>query len=62
VADNSLALRLLDWEPQIMFEEGLNRTMDWYFATKSVDNVRAAFDQMLSGRGIVEDDLALVAN
>jgi NAD dependent epimerase/dehydratase len=29
MSDNSLALRLLRWSPQISLEEGLKRTLDW---------------------------------
>src|SRR6266516_5680224 len=32
VADNSLAKKLLGWEPEVPFAEGLHRTIDWYFA------------------------------
>jgi nucleoside-diphosphate-sugar epimerase len=35
VADNSLARRLLGWEPKVMFMDGLHRTADWYFASKN---------------------------
>jgi nucleoside-diphosphate-sugar epimerase len=34
VADNTLARRLLGWEPRIRFIDGLHRTIDWYFASK----------------------------
>ena len=34
VADNSLAKKLLGWEPEVKFIDGLHRTIDWYFATK----------------------------
>jgi nucleoside-diphosphate-sugar epimerase len=51
VADNSLAKRLLGWEPQVLFEEGLRRTFDWYVSTKDADEVRAIFDFMLTERG-----------
>lgn len=40
VADNSLAKRLLGWEPQVAFKDGLKRTIDWYFATKNREEVR----------------------
>jgi len=40
VADNSLAKRLLDWEPKMKFMDGLHRTVDWYFATKDRAEVR----------------------
>src|SRR5713226_1061288 len=40
VADNSLAKKLLGWEPQMRFVDGLDRTADWYFSTKNRDSVR----------------------
>lgn len=50
VADNSLARRLLGWEPKVPFMEGLHRTIDWYFATKDRVQVRATLDRMLTER------------
>lgn len=50
VADNSLAKKLLGWEPQVPFREGLKRTMDWYFLTKDQEQVRQILDQMLTER------------
>lgn len=49
-ADNSLARRLLGWEPKVTFFEGLHRTIDWYFATKDRVQVRARLDRMLTER------------
>jgi nucleoside-diphosphate-sugar epimerase len=40
VADNSLAKRLLGWEPQMKFMDGLHRTIDWYFATKDREDIK----------------------
>jgi nucleoside-diphosphate-sugar epimerase len=51
VADNSLAKRLLDWEPEVLFQEGLRRTWEWYIANKDPQQVREIFDFMLTGRG-----------
>jgi len=51
VADNALAKRLLEWEPQVLFEEGLRRTWEWYVANKDPEQVREIFDFMLTGRG-----------
>jgi nucleoside-diphosphate-sugar epimerase len=51
VADNSRAKVLLDWEPGVLFADGLKRTFDWYFATKDADEVRGILDFMLTGRG-----------
>jgi len=50
VADNSLAKKLLGWEPQVPFREGLKRTIDWYFATKDREQVRGLLDRMLTER------------
>jgi nucleoside-diphosphate-sugar epimerase len=51
VADNSLARRRLGWEPSTNFANGLKTTLEWYFSTKNVEDVRAIFDRMLTGRG-----------
>jgi nucleoside-diphosphate-sugar epimerase len=50
VADNSLAKKLLGWEPQVPFREGLKRTIDWYFATKDREQVRRILNRMLTER------------
>ena len=50
VADNSLAKKLLGWEPQVPFRDGLKRTIDWYFATKDREQVRKILDRMLTER------------
>jgi nucleoside-diphosphate-sugar epimerase len=50
VADNSLAKKLLGWEPQVSFREGLERTIDWYFATKDRERVRNILGRMLTER------------
>lgn len=50
VADNTLANRLLGWEPQMKFMDGLHRTIDWYFAIKKREEVSAYFEYMLTER------------
>jgi nucleoside-diphosphate-sugar epimerase len=50
VADNALARRLLGWQPKVKFVDGLHRTIDWYFATKNQDEVRATLDRTLMER------------
>ncbi|WP_322802453.1 NAD-dependent epimerase/dehydratase family protein [Thermoflexus sp.] len=50
VADNSLAKKLLGWEPQVPFREGLKRTIDWYFATRDREQVRRILGRMLTER------------
>ena len=46
VADNKLAKKLLGWEPQIKFFDGLHKTIDWYFATKK----RAEVSEIINHR------------
>jgi len=50
VADNSLARRLLEWEPQVPFREGLKCTIDWYFAARDREQVWKILDEMLTER------------
>lgn len=50
VADNSLAKRLLGWEPSVKFKDGLHQTIDWYFSTKKRDQVQAVLDGLLTER------------
>jgi len=50
VADNSLAKKLLGWEPQVSFREGLKHTIDWYYSTKDREHVRGILDHMLTER------------
>jgi nucleoside-diphosphate-sugar epimerase len=50
VADNSLARKLLGWEPQVMFMEGLRRTIDWYFSSKDRELVASGLAVKLTER------------
>jgi len=50
VADNSLAKRLLGWEPKMKFMDGLHRTVDWYFGTRSRQEVEHRLEAMLTER------------
>ncbi len=50
VADNSLAKKLLGWEPKVLFREGLKRTIDWYYATRDKEEVKRTFSRMLTER------------
>ena len=50
VADNSLAKRLLGWEPQIKFMSGLRSTIDWYFSSKDRKKVAAELETLLTER------------
>jgi nucleoside-diphosphate-sugar epimerase len=50
VADNSLAKKLLGWEPKTKFLDGLQRTIDWYFATHDRAQVETILGRMLTER------------
>lgn len=50
VCDNSLARELLDWEPEVSFREGLDRTIEWYYGAKDPEVVRADFERALVER------------
>jgi len=50
VADNSLAKKLLGWEPKVLFKEGVKRTIEWYFKTKDPSQVR----KILEEGGLIE--------
>jgi nucleoside-diphosphate-sugar epimerase len=52
VADNSLAKKLLAWEPHVKFMDGLHRTIDWYFASKNKKDVQGLLGHMLTERSI----------
>jgi UDP-glucose 4-epimerase len=52
VADNALAKKLLGWEPQVKFIDGLHRTIEWYLATKTPDQVSAILEVMLTERSL----------
>jgi len=50
VADNSLSKRLLDWEPEVKFMDGLKTTIEWYYSTKDRNEVRATLEERLTER------------
>lgn len=50
VADNTLAKKLLDWEPRTSFKEGLRRTIDWYYQARDKDEVQRVLDRLLTER------------
>jgi nucleoside-diphosphate-sugar epimerase len=50
VAENSLAMKRLDWEPQVPFIEGLHRTIDWYFSAKEQRDVADRLEAALTER------------
>jgi nucleoside-diphosphate-sugar epimerase len=50
VADNSLAKKMLGWEPQVKFIDGLHQTTDWYYHEKDRDEVMASLGVRLTER------------
>lgn len=50
VADNTLAIKLLGWEPEVQFMDGFHRTTDWYFSTKTREEVAKTMDMKLTER------------
>lgn len=50
VADNSLAKKLLGWEPKVKFIAGLHKTIDWYFSVKNKDEVKKILGDKLTER------------
>lgn len=50
VADNSLAKKLLGWQPKVKFIDGLHKTIDWYFSTKDRKTVKKILRRMLTER------------
>jgi len=50
VADNSLARKLLGWEPKVAFREGLRCTINWYYNSKDREQVKSILHRMLTER------------
>lgn len=50
-ADLTRTRALLNWEPQVSFEEGIKRTLDWYFSTHDRADVREHIEYLLTERG-----------
>lgn len=50
VANNSLAKKLLGWEPQVKFVDGLHRTIDWYISSRNEDQASSALERLLFER------------
>ncbi len=49
-ADLARARRLLGWEPRVSYQEGLKKTLQWYFATKERKEVEWNLNQLLMER------------
>ncbi|MEZ5499962.1 MAG: NAD-dependent epimerase/dehydratase family protein [Steroidobacteraceae bacterium] len=49
-ADLSRARAVLGWEPQVSVDDGLKRTIDWYFSTHKADEVAGKLGVLLTER------------
>lgn len=49
-ADLTKARRILEWEPKISYREGFRRTVEWYFANKNKEEVKANLQKLLVER------------
>jgi nucleoside-diphosphate-sugar epimerase len=50
VADNKSAKKLLGWEPETKFYDGLHKTIDWYYQTKKRSDVKKVLYKILTER------------
>ena len=50
VGQNQLAKQLLGWEPKVRFVTRLRRTIDWCFASKNKQQVKALLATLLTER------------
>lgn len=51
-ADLTRAKELLGWSPKVSYEEGFKKTIEWYFATKNREEVKANLEEFLMERQI----------
>jgi nucleoside-diphosphate-sugar epimerase len=50
VASNHLAKKLLDWEPRVLFRDGIKTTIDWYVRNHDPAVVREKLNDLLTAR------------
>jgi nucleoside-diphosphate-sugar epimerase len=49
-ADLTRARKILGWEPEVSYEKGFKKTIDWYFANKSKEEIKKNLDRLLMER------------
>jgi UDP-glucose 4-epimerase len=49
-ADITEAYKILDWSPRVSYREGFKKTIDWYFASHSVEAVESNLEKLLLER------------
>ena len=50
VCDLTLCRKVLDWEPQVKFLDGLHSTIDWYVKHNDANQLRGSLEKMLTER------------
>jgi nucleoside-diphosphate-sugar epimerase len=46
VAENSLAKKVLGWEPAVKFVDGVRRTIDWYVSSRDESQAASALERL----------------
>ena len=49
-ADLTRARSVLGWEPKVSYKEGFEKTIEWYFANKKKEEVKADLNRLLMER------------
>jgi nucleoside-diphosphate-sugar epimerase len=49
-ADLTKAKEVIGWTPKVSYQEGFKKTVDWYFATHKIANVKKNLDKLLLER------------
>jgi nucleoside-diphosphate-sugar epimerase len=49
-ADLTLTRAKLDWEPRVSVDEGLRRTIDWYYRANKVEDIAERLGVLLTER------------
>jgi nucleoside-diphosphate-sugar epimerase len=49
-ADPNKALKTLGFAPKVSYKEGFKKTIDWYYATKKIDDVKKSLGKSLTER------------